>query len=84
RRGDYATGVAQARRALSTSPDNDTALFALGMCQYGLGDAVQAARALGTLLEGARGQRFRAEQPDLCQLALQVHGGMASADLAAA
>lgn len=84
RRGDYATGIAQARRALSAAPDNDTALFALGMCQYGTGDAGQAARALGTLLSGARGQRFQAEQPELCQLALQVHGAMAGADLAAA
>lgn len=84
RRGDYANGVAQARRALSTEPDNDTALFALGMCQYGLGDAAQAARSLGTLLDGARGQRFRAGQPELSQLALQVQRGMADAAMATA
>lgn len=71
RRGDYAGGVAYARRALSTAPDNDAALFTLGVCQGAGGDAAQARRSLTALTSGPRGTRFRAEQGELYELALQ-------------
>lgn len=76
RRGDYATGVAIARRALSLRPEHDASMFALGMCQLGTGDAVQALRSLGALTGGERGRRFQAAQPELFRLAQQTQAGM--------
>jgi tetratricopeptide (TPR) repeat protein len=71
RRGDYAGGIAQARRALSTAPDNDAALFTLGVCQSASGDNGQAMRSLTQLTGGPRGRKFQAEQPELFELARQ-------------
>lgn len=76
RRGDYAAGVASARRALSMQPSNDAALFTLGVCQGACGDVEQARRSLTQLTTGARGEKFRTEQGDLFQLALQQLDGL--------
>lgn len=76
RRGDYAAGVAAARRALSMAPANDAALFTLGVCQGACGDVEQAQRSLTQLTTGPRGQKFMAEQGDLYQLALQQLAGL--------
>lgn len=71
RRGDYAAGCTYARRALSAAPDNDAALFTLGICQGAQGERTQAVRSLTQLTGGTRGQRFGGEHAELFQLAQQ-------------
>lgn len=76
RRADYVAGVHFARRALSAAPDNDAALFTLGICQAATGDRVQAMRSLAELTSGARGRRFMNEQAELFQIAQQNLAGL--------
>jgi tetratricopeptide (TPR) repeat protein len=72
RRGDYPGAIAQSRRALSTEPANDAALFTLGMCQGVVGQGAQAIRSLTQLTSGERGRKFKDEQGELHHLALQT------------
>lgn len=78
RRGDYAAGITYSRRALSTDPANDAALFTLGVCQGAVGDLPQATRSLTQLTSGARGHKFMSEQAELYQLAQQQLAGLLS------
>lgn len=76
RRGDAADAITHARRALSSDPMNDAALFTLGVCQIATGDTAQALRSLGLLTSGPRGKKFATEQPELHQLAAQNLAGL--------
>lgn len=68
-RGELVPAIAFARHALRLDPVHDSATFTLALALAGVGSNVEALTMLSALTEGDRGERFKAQCPDLAALA---------------
>ena len=69
--GNHASAIPYARRALAARPEHHTSQFTLAMCLSASGQREQALEHLVRLIDGAVGERFRAEEPALADMAVQ-------------
>lgn len=69
--GNHASAIPYARRALAARPEHHASQFTLAMCLSASGQHDEALERLLRLTQGALGEKFRAAEPALAQMAVQ-------------